>query len=99
MVPIDGWNTTNNQAEYRGLIAGMQAARRHGIKRLQIKGDSELVINQMNGYYQVRSNKMWTLHSQAQGLCAEFHRVEFKHVSRAANSEADALANDAIENY
>ena len=98
-VPMNGWNTTNNQAEYTGLFHGLQAAQNHGIKRLLVKGDSQLVINQMNGVYQVRSQKLYPLWSGCDGLRSRFHRIEFRHVSRGENTAADNLANQAIDNY
>jgi ribonuclease HI len=92
-----GSYVTNNQAEYSGLIAGLEAAKRHGIRRLEVQGDSELIINQMTGVYRVTSDKMRPLHAEAKELQSRFIRVDFGHIPREENEEADALARLAID--
>ena len=71
-VEIPGWRTTNNQAEYIGLIHGLKAAERQMIRTLKVQGDSELVIRQMQGKYMVTSSKLRPLHEEANELLVIF---------------------------
>ena len=89
---------TNNQAEYTALLAGLTAARREGMKRLCVFGDSDLVIKQMNGQFRVNSEKMRPLYERAQAELSRFTRegVTFTHVPRSQNTDADDCANRAI---
>ena len=89
---------TNNQSEYMALILGLKNALDFGIKRLTVRGDSQLVINQMNGKYKVNSSPLLALHAQAKGLCKSFAEITFTHVYRNENTFADALANKAVDN-
>jgi ribonuclease HI len=88
---------TNNVAEYRGLIAGLRHASRIGIRRLTVHGDSKLVIEQMRGAWRVRAEGLRALHEEARGLARSFDQIRFEHVRRAGNSDADRLANDAMD--
>ena len=88
---------TNNVAEYRGLIAGMRAARERGARRLRVRGDSELVVQQMRGAWKVRSPGLRPLHAEARDLARGFDAVSFEHVRRAGNSDADLLVNAALD--
>ena len=90
-------DVTNNQAEYDGLILGLEQAIKEGIKRLLVLGDSELVINQMNGEYACRSDRLISSYNRAKGLMQYFQKVEFKHIEREENSIADRLADDHRE--
>jgi len=100
-----GDNETNNQAEYSGLIEGLEAAIWYVecFNRLVIKGDSMLVIKQMRGEYRVKSEKMLPLHRRANVVVRKLKAanpklvVEFMHVPRAFNDGADALADHAID--
>ena len=85
---------TNNCAEYNALIFGMKEAINYNIKNLIIKGDSQLIIRQMNGEYKVKSNI--ELYKSATSLKEKFNEIKFEHVYRIENSVADKLANDAI---
>jgi ribonuclease HI len=87
---------TNNQAEYAGLEAGLRAARDAGIKKLHVRGDSELVIMQMLGDYKVKSDNLKAVNSRANDLCKNFKQVSFEHIGRDNNKEADALSKQAI---
>jgi ribonuclease HI len=88
---------TNNEAEYTGLIKGLHDATLHGIFDLHVKGDSELVIKQVMGHYKVKAENLKPLHAEAKQLCeSKFDRIKFEHIPRALNTEADALANRAI---
>lgn len=88
---------TNNQAEYRALIDGLRAIARKHPSAVTVKLDSELVVNQMTGRYQVRDEGLRPLHAEARALAAALGAVRFVHVPRAENHLADALANQALD--
>ena len=88
---------TNNVAEYSGLIAGLEAARDLGARRVDVRMDSKLVVEQMSGRWQVKHPDMKPLARKAAGLVAGFERVTFTWVPRAQNSHADRLANEAMD--
>ena len=90
---------TNNQAEYMALIEGLKAVRAWNPDRLEVRLDSKLVVEQMNGAYRVKEPQLKELHQRAKGLAAEFAEVEFKHVDREQNKRADHLANMAIDEH
>lgn len=90
---------TNNQAEYYALIEGLEAVRDWKPDRLELLLDSKLVVEQVAGRYKVRSPELQPLHKRAQALIQSFPKVEIKHVERARNKGADALANRAIDDY
>jgi len=77
----------------------LQASLNQGVKRLLVKGDSELVIRHMQGSYAVRAHNLKHLYMHAKALERRFTKIEFTHIARSANAEADALANDAIGGY
>jgi ribonuclease HI len=84
---------TNNEAEYAGLIMGLNEAVKRGITELHVCGDSQLVIRQMQGKYRVNSPKLVPLHECAAQLVSSLTTVVFKHVYRDSNKRADALSN------
>ena len=86
-------DVTNNQAEYIGLIAGLLAAESQGLRRLAVKGDSELVVNQMNGHYEVRSDRIFALNQYANEIERRFQRVTYTWIPRHENAVADSLAS------
>lgn len=88
---------TNNVAEYRALIAGLEAARSRGVDDLEVRLDSLLLVRQVSGDFRVKAENLKPLHRRAVGLLAEFSRVEVVHVRRHLNKRADALANSAYE--
>jgi ribonuclease HI len=88
-----GHSTTNNEAEYTGLILGLNAALKQGITELQVRGDSQLVIRQMQGKYKVNSPKLVPLHACATTLASKFAKIDYEHVYRDKNKRADALSN------
>jgi ribonuclease HI len=94
-----GEKFTNNQAEYAGLILGLQQAKEFGIRHLKVEGDSLLVINQMKGLYQCKSENLLDLYIQAKNLEDHFEKIEYFHVLRNKNKRADALSNFAIDDY
>lgn len=94
-----GKNSTNNQAEYNGLIFGLQQALDMNIKTLLVRGDSQLVINQMTGRYKCNSENIFELYKQAKELEKDFDKIYYAHVLRNNNKRADELSNIAIEGY
>lgn len=88
---------TNNEAEYRALIAGMERALAEGAGSLVVRSDSQLLVRQMQGRYQVRSDNLLPLFQQARALAGRFVSVTFEHVGREANQRADQLANHALD--
>lgn len=87
---------TNNVAEYKALIRGIEIARELGADELELRGDSELVVKQMLGKYKVKHPDMKPLHAAAQELLAGTG-WSIKHVRREQNAEADALVNQALD--
>jgi ribonuclease HI len=89
--------TTNNVAEYRSLIAGLEAARAFPSPAITVKADSQLVVRQLQGRYRVKQAHLRPLFEQAQALLAHYDDVELVHVPREQNVEADALVNAALD--
>jgi ribonuclease HI len=89
--------TTNNVAEYRGLLLGLRRARELGATEIEVINDSELVARQVNGDYKVKHAAMKPLHAEAQSLLSGFERWSMRNVPRAQNAEADALVNEALD--
>lgn len=89
--------TTNNVAEYRGLIAGLRAALDLGADDVEVRMDSKLVVEQMAGRWKVRHPAMQPLAREAGELVAELGSVRFGWIPRARNARADALANRAMD--
>ena len=88
---------TNNVAEYRGLLAALGWAARHGIEKLHIKSDSDLLVKQMRGEYRVKHPGLQPLWEEARALARQIRHVQFEHVRRELNKEADRLANEAMD--
>jgi probable phosphoglycerate mutase len=89
--------TTNNVAEYRGLIAGLRAALDLGADDVEVRMDSKLVVEQMAGRWKVKHPAMQPLAREAGELVAELGSVRFGWIPRARNARADALANQAMD--
>ena len=89
--------TTNNVAEYRGLIAGLEEARRLGANDVAVYMDSKLVVEQMSGRWKVKHAAMAELHQQARALASTFDSVTYEWIPRERNSDADRLANEAMD--
>ena len=96
---VDEYNITNNEAEWMALVLGLREAQHYNIKTLRIHGDSELVLNQMKGTYQVNSSLLKPYYDEAKYLQNDFLRCSFEHVSRSSNSVADQLAGQAADGY
>jgi ribonuclease HI len=92
-----GARETNNTAEYTGLIIGLKDAINLNIKNLIVKGDSMLVIKQMQGIYQVKSPSLLKLFQEAKTLERHFETVSYQHIYRKDNKKADHLANIGAE--
>jgi probable phosphoglycerate mutase len=88
---------TNNVAEYRGLIAGLEAALALGAKRVEVRMDSELIVRQAIGRYRVKNPALISLHNRVLALRSQFDEVIFRHVPRLQNTHADRLANQALD--
>ncbi|HEY8302526.1 MAG TPA: bifunctional RNase H/acid phosphatase [Jatrophihabitans sp.] len=88
---------TNNVAEYRGLIAGLQAARELGATRVAVRMDSKLVVEQMKGTWQVKHPGLRPLASEAAALRSGFAEISFEWIPRERNKHADRLANEAMD--
>ena len=89
--------TTNNVAEYAGLLEAMSAAREEGASELEVVSDSLLLVNQMLGKYRVKHPNLVPLYEKARGIARTFNRFSIRHTLRAGNKEADRLANLAID--
>jgi ribonuclease HI len=89
--------TTNNVAEYRGLLLGLERARALGATEVEVVNDSELVAKQVNGEYKVKHPDMKPLHAQALAALDGFERWRVRSVPRAQNAAADALVNAALD--
>jgi ribonuclease HI/probable phosphoglycerate mutase len=87
----------NNQAEYQALILGLRAVAEHNPSSVIVYMDSELVVRQMTGVYQVRDATLRMLYQEAQTLVQALPQVSFTHVRRAQNAVADQLANQALD--
>ncbi|MDQ6840990.1 MAG: ribonuclease HI family protein [Actinomycetota bacterium] len=88
---------TNNVAEYRAVLRGVQRARQLGARELELVGDSELIARQLMGVYKVKHPAMRELHTQAVAALREFDRWSIRTVPRDQNAGADALVNQALD--
>ncbi len=88
---------TNNVAEYRGLIAGLEEAAKLGASEVTVSMDSKLVVEQMSGRWKVKHPDIAALHQEATALSTRFDRISYRWVPRAENSHADRLANEAMD--
>jgi ribonuclease HI len=89
--------TTNNVAEYRALLLGLDRARALGVRELEIVNDSELIARQLTGEYRVKKEELRLLHAQARQALGAFERWSIRSVPRAKNEVADALVNEAVD--
>jgi ribonuclease HI len=88
---------TNNVAEYRGLVAGMEKAAELGVRELEVVSDSELLVKQMRGEYRVKNAALRELWEDASDLEEKFAKVRYTAVRRAHNELADRLVNEALD--
>jgi ribonuclease HI len=90
-------DSTNNVAEYMGLILGLKRAKAMGIKELDVLADSELMVKQLSGEYAVKAEHLKPLHLEAEALLKGFTDVSVRHIPREENADADAMSNRAID--
>ena len=88
---------TNNVAEYQALLHGLRFALARGASRVEVFSDSELLVRQIEGRYRVKNAGLQPLHGEAKVLLARFERARVAHVPRERNTQADALANRAVD--
>jgi ribonuclease HI len=88
---------TNNVAEYRGLLAGLEAALERGVDEVEVVSDSELLVNQMRGEYKVKNETLRELVDDAHALADKLRRVTYTAVRREHNELADRLVNEALD--
>lgn len=99
IIEISGFlgTTTNNVAEYSGLLEALTVAEKEGADDVEIISDSELLVKQMLGSYRVKHPNLVPMHRRARGLASRFGRFSIRHTLRAGNKEADRLANAAVD--
>ncbi len=90
---------TNNVAEYRAAIAGLELAAERGAVRLLLRSDSRLLIEQLAGRFKVKNPTLQRLHEEARALMKGFEKVTLEHVPREKNKEADRLANLGVDGW
>jgi ribonuclease HI len=88
---------TNNVAEYRGLVAGLEKALALDVPELEVLSDSELMVKQMRGEYRVKNEALRDLSLEAGRLARQLAKVEYRHVRREQNELADRLVNEALD--
>jgi len=88
---------TNNVAEYKALLRGVELAADHGATELELIGDSELVVRQVEGRYKVKNAGMKELHTEVKRALSNFDSWTIAHVRRAENADADRLVNQALD--
>lgn len=99
ILEISGYlgRTTNNVAEYSGLVEALAVATEEGATVVEIISDSELLVKQMLGQYKVRHPNLIPLYEKAKAMSRKFARFSIRHTLRAGNKDADRLANKAID--
>ncbi|NTW22036.1 ribonuclease HI family protein [Candidatus Falkowbacteria bacterium] len=90
--------TTNNQAEYKAVVAAIAKAKELGAKEVDFFLDSQLVVEQLNGNYKVKNKDLAPLFVQIYNASLGFRKVRYTHVRREQNQEADKLVNLALDN-
>jgi ribonuclease HI len=88
---------TNNVAEYRALLLGIERAQALGAGQLELVGDSELIVRQVNGEYKVKDSALRELHGQVIKALQSFDGWSIRHVRREENAEADRLVNEELD--
>ncbi len=99
IIEISGYlgRTTNNIAEYSGLLEALTTAGNEGATELEIISDSELLVKQMLGQYKVRHPNLVPLYQRARAMARQFAKFSIRHTLRAGNKDADRLANVAVD--
>lgn len=91
--------TTNNEAEYIALLAGLKLAQEKKITELRCFLDSELVVKQLNGTYKVKNDRLKKLYDEVITLAKNFSVLTFAHIARTENKQADKLVNEALDEH
>ncbi len=91
--------TTNSQAEYHGVRLGLEKALALGLKNIRFCIDSMLVVNQMNGIYNIKNRELWPINERIRQLVTQFHKVSFMHVGRDLNQYADGMVNKILNEH
>jgi len=91
--------TTNNQAEYQAVYLGLDKAREYTKGVVNFRIDSLLVVNQMNGIYQIKNRELWPIHEKINELRSHFAKVVFTHVKREFNQHADSIVNRTLDQH
>jgi len=89
--------TTNNQAEYHGVLIALEKAQELGVKTIEFRLDSLLVVNQMNGVYHIKNRELWPINERIKELIKQFDKVTFVHVRREFNQLADGMVNKILD--
>lgn len=89
--------TTNNQAEYHGVRLGLEKALELGYKQVDLRLDSMLVVNQMDGIYKIKNRELWPINERIRELMMHFEKVTFSHVPRESNQLADGMVNRTLD--
>ena len=88
---------TNNVAEYRALLKGIELAAAHGATELELAGDSMLVVRQVDGSFKVKNAGLKELHAEVKRALRDFDSWSIRHMRRAENADADRLVNEAFD--
>ncbi len=88
---------TNNVAEYRAMLLGIERARALGAREVELIGDSELIVRQLRGEYKVKDRNLAELHRRARAALAELERWSVRNVRREHNAEADRIVNETLD--
>jgi ribonuclease HI len=88
--------TTNNIAEYHGVRLGLEKAHEMGMRTVDFRIDSLLVVNQLNGVYQIRNRELWPIYERIKELISVFDKVKFSHIRREFNQLADGMVNKIL---
>lgn len=91
--------TTNNQAEYQAVYAALQKALELGIKSVDFRLDSNLVVNQLNGVYKIKNRDLWPIYEKTKELEGQFDHITFTHVRREFNRLADGIVNKVLDEH
>jgi probable phosphoglycerate mutase len=90
-------HATNNVAEYTAVVRGLERAAELGARRVRLRADSLLLVEQLNGVYKVKNPTLQRLHAEVREIARSFERVTFEHIPRERNKRADRLVNEAID--
>lgn len=91
--------TTNNQAEYQGVLLGLEKASELKLNDIEFRIDSMLVVNQLKGLYKIKNRELWPINERIKELLPSFSKVGFTHVPREMNKRADSLVNKLLDEH